>query len=310
MIGVILAAWMGLLALLVRLNILKGWAMWMKISPAVIFVLLAFLIFVPMNFDAPAGKAVMMHHAVQITPGVSGFVTNVPIESGVPLKKGDLLFEINPLVYQAQVDRLEAQLIKAEQDDERQKKLAESNATSVDAQEKAVANLKVVEAELVIARWDLQNTKVVAPFDGFVTNMMLQPGARVTENVEVMSFVGTSQHRIIAEIDQIHLRNIAPGQAAELIFKIFPGQVFTGKVFKKHSAGSAGMMAPSGAMPESLDTESRPLFVVINLDSDAIQIPPGAAATVAIYSQPDGTSALFRKIFLRMENWMNYIVAD
>jgi RND family efflux transporter MFP subunit len=310
MIVVILAAWMGFLALLVQLKILKGWAMWMKLSPVVVFVLCALLLFVPMNFNAPAGKAVMMHHAVQITPGVSGFVTDVPIESGMPLKKGDLLFEINPLVYQAEVDRLEAKLIQAEQDNKRQKKLAESNATSGTEQEKAATELKVVEAELVIARWDLQNTKVVAPFDGFVTNMLLQPGARVTENVEVMSFVGDSEQSVIAEIDQISLRNIAPGQSAELIFKLFPGQVFTGQVFKKYTAGSAGTMAPSGSMPESIDTEVRPLFVVIKLDDESLHVPPGAAATVAIYTQPDGTSALFRKIFLRMENWMNYIVPN
>jgi multidrug resistance efflux pump len=136
-------------------------------------------------------------------------------------------------------------------------------------------------------------------------SLWAQPGARVTENVQVMSFVGTSQQTVVAEIDQISLRHIEPGQAAELIFKIFPGQVFKGQVYKKHSAGSAGMVAPSGALPESLDTESRPLFVEIKLDRESLQIPPGAAATVAIYSQPDGTSALFRKIFLRMENWMN-----
>ncbi len=210
----------------------------------------------------------------------------------------------------AYLDRLIAKVIQAKQADERQKTLDESEATTGIELESAAAELKVVEAELVIAQWNLKNTKVVAPFDGFVTNMLLQPGARVTENVEVMSFVGDSEQSVIAEIDQISLRNIAPGQSAELIFKLFPGQVFTGQVFKKYTAGSAGTMAPTGAMPESIDTEVRPLFVVIKLDNESLQIPPGAAATVAIYSQPDGTSALFRKIFLRMENWMNYIVPD
>ena len=75
--------------------------------------LLFFVLFIPMQFFAPAGSLVVFGYVNQIVPNVSGEVVEVPIEANQPLKKGDVLFRIDPRPFQLTVDRLEAALVEA-----------------------------------------------------------------------------------------------------------------------------------------------------------------------------------------------------
>jgi multidrug efflux pump subunit AcrA (membrane-fusion protein) len=148
---------------------------------------------------------------------------------------------------------------------------------------------------------------VRAPFDGYLTSVLLRTGARVTADTsQVMSFVDQSSQEIVVQIDQISLRNVKAGQSAEMIFKVFPGQVFSGKVQKVMSAVSSGTLAPSGFAPDAFEIRAEPFWVVVQLDDDSVQLSPGTVGTVAIYAS-NSPSVFFRKLTLRMENWLNYI---
>ena len=91
------------------------------------------------------------------------------------------------------------------------------------------ARLAEAEAALDRARWDLEQTVVTAPGNGFVTYMALLPGQRVTSfpMQPSMVFVSTDETTPAASINQIHLRYVEPGQPAEIAFKTLPGQIFT-----------------------------------------------------------------------------------
>jgi len=52
----------------------------------------------------------VVRHSVSIIPDVAGEVINVPVDANKPLKAGDVLFRIDPVPYQSQVDALAAQL--------------------------------------------------------------------------------------------------------------------------------------------------------------------------------------------------------
>src|SRR5262249_29126867 len=94
---------------LVKLRIVP-WNLFWKGSPAIVLVLLAFGLFIPMGWGAPAGSAVVIRNSVAIVPDVAGEVVEVPVRANTPLKAGDVLFRIDPLPFQAQVDALAAQL--------------------------------------------------------------------------------------------------------------------------------------------------------------------------------------------------------
>ena len=73
-------------------------------------VLLLFGLFIPMGWGAPQGPAVVLRNSVSIVPDVAGEVVEVAVEANRPVKSGDVLFRIDPVPFQSQVDALAAQL--------------------------------------------------------------------------------------------------------------------------------------------------------------------------------------------------------
>lgn len=70
-----------------------------------------------MNYNHPFSKeARFYYHTTPIVPAVSGIVVEVPAKGGVPLKKGDVLFRIDPTPFKNAVDAKEAALAKATQE--------------------------------------------------------------------------------------------------------------------------------------------------------------------------------------------------
>ena len=94
---------------LVKLRIVPFNLFW-KVSPAIVLVLLLFGLFIPMGWGAPSGPAVVIRPSVPIVADVAGEVIDVPVAANAPLRAGDVLFRIDPLPYQSQVDALAAQL--------------------------------------------------------------------------------------------------------------------------------------------------------------------------------------------------------
>jgi RND family efflux transporter MFP subunit len=208
---------------------------------------------------APSGRALVFKDSVQITPSVSGVVTEVPIESGVALEKGGVLFRIDPVPFRAEVDQLEAQLVLARQELGRTTELLTADVASEKEGERVRARFAQLEARLAAARWKLEHATVRAPSNGFVTSLVLEPGARVTANTsEVMAFVTEGEQSIATQIEQIHLRHVKVGQEAEVIFKRYPRWVFSARVEQILQAGASGLMAASGSVPETPEIESEP----------------------------------------------------
>ncbi len=77
MILVLIAAWLGLLWLLVKVGVFKAWRPWMTASPLVVWLVGFTAIFLPLNWTAPMGDAVVTVGSVEIKPGVGGVVTEV-----------------------------------------------------------------------------------------------------------------------------------------------------------------------------------------------------------------------------------------
>ena len=108
MIVFLLAVYLVILFLLVKLKVVPFNLFW-KISPVLFVLLLTIGLFIPMNWGAPQGPVLVVRNSVAIVPDVAGEVLEVPVVANTPLKVGDVLFKIDPVPYQSQVDALEAQ---------------------------------------------------------------------------------------------------------------------------------------------------------------------------------------------------------
>lgn len=307
MIVVFLNVYLVILFILVKLGIVPFNLFW-KVSPVIVLVLLLVGLFIPMNWGAPQGDALVVRHSVAIVPNVAGPVTEVPVEPNTPLRAGDVLFRIDPVPFEAQVRALAAQLQFAELRLAQMTQLQRTGTGRAFDVEQRQAEVDQLKAQLDGARWNLEMTVVRAPTEGYVTNVALRSGARVG-NLPVMALIDTSETLIGVAITQIATRYIQPGQPVEITFKFMPGVIHSGKVESVLQAISTGQVQTSGAAVTPVAVQAVPFVVRVRLDDQefAKRLPAGATGTAAIFTERVRPVHLIRRIILRQIAIVNYV---
>ena len=185
---------------------------------------------------------------------------------------------------------------------------------NVDGVNTAVSRLT---AELADAQYDLDQTVVRAPSEGFVTQVALRPGVYVIPAPlrPAMVFVNTNKkdQELGAAFQQNSLQRVKAGDEAEVAFDAVPGRVFKGKVRNVLDAIAAGQIQATGTLVDfGARTEGGRALAVIDITDDMsdYQIPLGAAGQVAIYTEHWHHVSVLRKILLRMRSWQNYIFLE
>jgi RND family efflux transporter MFP subunit len=310
MIAFMTLCYVGVLAVLVKLKILpNSIATWLS---TVGWMLLLFIVlFIPMQWGAPAGPVRAVTYTVQIIPNVAGPVLEVPVVPNTPLKKGDVLFTIEPTTYQAAVDSTQAQLSFQRLRVEQFTTLASRGAGNRFQVDEAEARVRQLEADLETAKWNLQETTVRAPSDGFVTTVGLRPGQRVVTFPlqPAMTFIDTSQIVLGLQIQQIYKRHLKIGQPVEVAFKTRPGKIYTGKIQAIIRVTSGSQMLTSGTVLPAQQIQAEPFWVRVDLDDDEAEktLSAGAAGTAAVYTSSATMTHLIRKVMIRMESYLNFI---
>ena len=302
--------YVGILLILVKFKVLK-WTLWTKLSPAFVMVgLLIFLVF-PLQFAAPQGEIIVFRYSVPIVARVGGEVIEVPVVPNVPLKKGDVLFKIDPVPYQAAVDALKAQLELARTRSEQSAKLAAAAAGSVYEKQMYATQVLQIEAQLKNAQYNLDATVVCAPANGYVTNVALRPGARVAAMPlsPAMSFIDTSEMVVGMQIYQSFSRHVEVGQDVEIAFKVRPGNVAQAKVETIIQAVATGQVAPGGTvqMPGQRIPGVQFLRLKLKDEEFAKSLMTGAMGEATIYTESLGAFQVIRRVEIRMTSWLDYI---
>ena len=284
------------------------------------------------NYYHPYSKEARMYfYTTPIFSRVQGRVVEVPVLPNVPLKKGDVLFRLNPEPFEDDVASLKGELQRAEVERDRSKEEQERSldifrkgaGSEREVQswrikyETAMADIVNIQARLDKAVFDLEEEVVVrAPTDGYVTQQRLRPGMTVVsqpQTVPVMTFVHAEDPELIAAFLQNGLQNIKPGNEAEITFDAIPGRAFKGEVKKVLQAIAQGQVQPDGTLM-NLDAAAErgqqgrvPVQIEILDDMSGYQLPAGAKAEVAVYSERWKPVAIVRRILLRMKSWQKYI---
>ena len=310
MIAVLTLFYLAILFLAVKLKLIRLTMFW-KLSPIAWFLFLNIALIIPMQFYAPGGAVIVGQHSVQVVPNVAGQVIEVPVQPNVPLAKGDVLFRIDPTPYQATVDDLTAQFALMETRLGQAERLVERGVGPVFDVESLTAQLAQVGARLDKARFSLEQTVVRAPADGYVTNLSLRVGARVTAApiASVMAFVETGEPILLMQVFQKDLRYIQAGQPAEIAFKMFPGRVYNARVVQVMPASALGMQAPTGFAAAPSQVVHAPMWVRLELDDSALPtgLPVGGTGTGAIYTDKGLPTQIIRRVMVRMDAIINYL---
>lgn len=331
-----------------------------------------------MNYNHPytftAQKAVI---SIPITPQVTGIVSTVTDKTNQRVNKGDVLFTIDPVRYQARVDRLQADLVTAlhsintlkaqlseaqantvrvsaerdrlykdyqrylkgsqarvnpfsesDIDNARQNYLAQDALVKASVAEQAQIQSQLdsmvggeqsqvvsLRAQLAEAKYNLDQTVIRAPSNGYVTQVLIRPGtyAAALPLRPVMVFIPEQKRQIVAQFRQNSLLRLKPGDDAEVVFNALPGQVFHGKLTNILPVVPGGSYQAQGAL-QSLTvlpgTDGVLATIELDPNADVDSLPDGIYAQVAVYSDHFSHVSVMRKVLLRMTSWMHYLYLD
>jgi len=383
----------------------KKWLPWntkSQVTVVVIPIVAMTALILTLNVIAPSSSDVrVIKYVVQVIPQVKGRVIEVPVEPNRLVKKGELLFRIDPTQYQndlsvakaklaadeatlaqaaanvadasagvrqlqeqlksasGQVSALQPKLDLARLRVRQNKELvatgagdrfaleqAEANAIELEAQ---IATAKANEAQvaqklsgqvngeqasvaaaraqfatakaqvdasravLANAQWNLEQTSVYAPANGYAINVQLRPGSFVTAFpvAPAMSFVEET-YQIIALYQQNELTMVEPGNEAEISLNMHPGRIIKAKVDSIVWAQGQGQVAQSGMLPQTGVFPQMPGRFPVKLEvaekDRELFLAAGAVGDGAIYTDHVAAIHIIRKVIMRVGSITNYLV--
>jgi len=375
----------------------KKWLPWNTRSQVIVVMIPVIgmtVLILLLNIFAPSSADVrVIKYVVNVVPQVRGKVIEVPVEPNRPVKKGDVLFRIDPTPYLIQVRGLEAQLENAQGTAreleeqlvgasgkvrearaaiaqavarvkevgarealarsrvEQNRELAATGAGSkfdleqaetnlaelesaldaargVEAQARAAevqamagerqirqrlgaqsngeyAQVAQVRAQLDNARWELEQTTVLAPADGYAINVQLRPGAMTAAFpiTPAMTFV-EDEFWVIALYAQNELHQVAPGNEAEITLRTHPGQIIKATVDSVIWAQGQGQVPMSTTLPQTGFAPVPPGRFPVKLQVDPrhreLFLAAGATGEAAIYTDRMAMLHVIRKVILRV----------
>jgi HlyD family secretion protein len=244
---------------------------------------------------------------VKISPEVAGEITDLPVEDGKPVKKGDLLMKIKPDSYKALVEQQQAAisgakamnlqakatLSKTEQDLKRaqdlftKKMIAESEFTAAQAARDVAAStyestlheIERAEAGSSQARDQLSKTTIYSPIDGTVTVLNSKLGERVVATnqfagTEVMRVADLSSMEARVDVNENDVVNVKIGDKAIVTIDAYGERKFHGTVVQ---IANTGKTSGAGTQEEVTNFE-----VKTHIDDNDVRLRPGLSCTAEI----------------------------
>ena len=224
---------------------------------------------------------------VTITPDVSGLVTEVAVRDNQTVKRGDVLFRIDPERFELALAQADAAMAsrKAEMDEaareatryDRLNEIAVSREVQEQREtnaEAATAAYRQAVADRGVTELNLRRAVVRSPVDGAVTNVSLEPGDYVSTGKAVMALVDGETLRIEGYFEETKLPEIRVGDRV-VVHLMGEPQMLTGRV-ESIAAGIA----------DSERSESVNLLASINPTFDWVRLAQRVPVRVKLENVP------------------------
>ena len=183
---------------------------------------------------------------VVIAPRVSGPIIELPITDNRVVKRGDLLFRIDPRTFKAQLDQAtagvktaEAHAAEAKWEADRARQIYNQDKGAIseltvsqrdNARDAAFAAVTQAEANLEMARLNLEFTEVRAPVDGYIANLKLQLGRQTVASQPAVALIDQSSYWVEGFFKETQIRHIKTGDAVVIKLMTYPSQPLRGVV--------------------------------------------------------------------------------
>jgi multidrug resistance efflux pump len=359
----------ALWVLFARLKLLRwGWLSGTISGLVGLFILATFLAL--FNYLTPSGRVTVAGRVVEITPNVTGQVIAIPVKPNVPLKTGDVLFQIDPAPFQHKVTQMQASLAAAKQQTEILKsnyEQATANVAGLDAQvkyntkrlgdiqrlyesgsnaefkaqdtqvqfETVSAQLNAakatqlsaklaldseiggvnttvaqVEAQLENANWELSQTTVRAPADGYVTAVALTVGGRAFQLRSTISFIVEKEITLVGMFPQNGFQTIKIGAPVDVVFDNAPGRVYHTKINAIPRGIGQGQIAVSGTLARTdalggVTAFPAEISIPEEMSRDSLRLGMGGGATA--FAENAGVIGILASILMWVSSYTAYL---
>jgi multidrug resistance efflux pump len=167
-----------------------------------------------------------------------------------------------------------------------------------------------LNAEVTGAQWSVDQTTIVAPDDGYVTQVTLQPGTMVSIG-PVMAFVGQrSKPLLVVTVMQNYVNVVKPGAEAEVATPALPGKILHARVLAVERATGSGALYPEGRLKRAYEPAFPDrMYVILDLEDglkDTI-LPIGINGWISIRGQEWKDLFIIRQVIMRWYTWTNYV---
>jgi RND family efflux transporter MFP subunit len=248
--------------------------------------------------------------SVEVRPRVTGYIESVSFIEGSIVRKGDLLFVIDPRPYRAELSKAEAELARATARSEltageaaRSEKLIALKAVSreeydqrVNASREALANVAAARAAVEAARLNLEFTRVTAPIDGRVSKAAVTMGNLVTGGSDAATLLTT-----VVSLDPIYVTF----EGDEQIY--LKRAELSRRNERTSSRGTANPVLMALANETDYSHEGKMVFVDNQIDPST-----GTIRARAAFDNKDGylTPGLFARVKLLGNNSYRAVLVD
>jgi RND family efflux transporter MFP subunit len=225
---------------------------------------------------------------INVAADVSGVVIDVPVKDNQPVKKGDLLMQIDPEHYQLAVKQAEAMVASRKATWEmrkvnasRRKDMdalvisAESREDASNVATSAQADYQLAIAQLDAAKLNLQRTRVLAAVDGYVTNLNVHRGDYARMGEAKMAVVDQNSFWVYGFFEETKLPHVRIGDPADM-------QLMSGEVMKGHVESIAR------AIYDRDNPESRELIADVNPTFNWVRLAQRVPVRIHLDQVPEG----------------------
>jgi HlyD family secretion protein len=250
--------------------------------------------------------------SVDVGSQVSGKISGLYADFNSPVKKGDLVAEIDTTVYAAALRQADGELASAKADAvlkrqnlERKKVLAPQKAASQFDLDQATAELAQAEAMVVMrqaaresAQANLGYCKITAPVDGIVISRKVDVGqtviAAMTTPVLFTIAQDITKMHISAAVSEADIGQVRDGQPVDFNVDAYPDETFGGKVVQVRKAPTTTQNVVTYETLIAVDNPEQKLFPGMTADVSILVSERGSAwklANTALrFTPPEGTS--------------------
>jgi multidrug resistance efflux pump len=332
------------------------------------FILATFLAL--FNYLTPSGRITVAGRVVEVTPNVTGQVVAIPVKPNLPVKIGDVLFQIDPSPFQYKAAQLKASLAAAKQQaailksnyeqatasvtglttqvefnakrladierlvaaqantqfqgQDRQNQyetvLAQLNVAKASQQGAKLAmdseiggvntSVAQIQAQLDTAEWELLQTTIRAPADGYVTAVALTVGDRALQARSALSFIVEKEITIIGMFSQNGFQTIKIGAPVDVVFDNAPGRIYHATIAGIPMGVGQGQIVVSGTLARTNAIGGASVFpatisIPDEMSRDSLRL--GMSGTATAFAGNAGVIGLLSSILVWISSYTAYL---